>query len=258
MFFSVCASSFPGDSYDLISLSYTGMNLSSTYGISVFYDSLTITLYGQALQSQYVSVLSEIFYQTTADEPGATSRNVEFLISDGEFNATAITKVDIIPVNDPAFFSFQTRNVTFDESIQNNKLQLFESGDTLTDSDGNMLEWISLEIVSPIDVYDALMVDVSTTGLTLDYHTASENEILMLNISGRADNATYLSVLQTVAFSNVFPGIVLTSRLVEVVTYDGETESPPHTITINIQPFDDLPMCFFEEWVRMQYNTVVA
>lgn len=236
-------------------LTTNGSNLASMYGISVnSSDPLVLTLYGQALQMQYESVLSEVFYETTADEPGSSSRTIEFFISDGEFNTTATTSVNILPVNDPAFFNFQNRTINFNESTRDLVL-LFLSEDTLTDSDGNTLEWVSLEIVSPIDAYDDLMVDVGTTGLIVDYRSPSEGESLLLNISGRANNTVYIGVLQTVAFSNVFPGLDLTSREVEVITYDGETESPSHDITIDILPFDDPPMCFFGEWVSMPSHT---
>ncbi len=164
------------------------------------------------------------------------------------FSANATTTVDIVPVNDPAFLNFQSRSLIFNEATRN-EVFLFEPGDTITDSDGITLEWISLEIISPVDSYDAFAVNIGTSNLVVDYRSASEGERRLLNISGTADNATYVEVLQTVSFVNVFPGLELANRLVEVTTYDGETESPPHSITIIIQPFDDPPMCFFGEWV---------
>ena len=205
----------------------------------------TLVLSGTALQSIYELILREVYYENTADEPGATQRLVRLTIEDGVFSNSAFTTVIIIPTNDPAFFNFTTRQLVFDEASRI-PLFLFSQNDTLIDPDGGTLQWITISIVSPIDPNDALVADIQGMGLQV-YGSGGG----MLNISGEGSFRDYERVLDTVAYNNLFPGMNLTERVITVFTFDGMTESFVHLITINVTSFDDQPMCFFD-------NTLVS
>ena len=205
----------------------------------------TLVLSGTALQSTYELILREIYYENTADEPGDTQRLVQLTIEDGVFNSSAFTTVIIVSTNDPAFFNFTSRQLMFDEEVRS-PLYLFSQNDTLVDPDGGTLQWITVTIVSPTDPNDTLVADVQGTGLRV-YGSGGR----VLNISGEGDFNDYERVLSTVRYNNLFPGMNTTERVITVLTFDGMTESFVHLINISVVPFDDQPMCFFD-------NTLVS
>ena len=216
-------------------------------------DSTTLRLSGQASQASYGDILSEISYSNTADEPGNVTRQVFFSIRDERsFENFAVASVSIIPTNDRAIITFaggSPQTLRYSEFSRTN-INLFNENDTITDSDGNTLEWLILHLTPGIDSNDMLMADTGDTGLTVETTTASDGEIL-LNISGTANLSLYETVLTSVTFVNFFPGISLDNRMLQAVTFDGETQSAVHPITITISDFNDPPMCFFNERVSV-------
>ena len=198
-----------------------------------------ITLSGLALQYCYAALLSEIRFLNSADEPGLTNRSVYFSITDdSNFTSTAASFVRIIPTNDPTIFSFENRSLTFNEATRA-PIYLLMPGDTLVDSDDNALQWVVFEISPALDESDEISLDPATTELTIN------SEGSKLNISGYASFSIYEVALTNVTFRNSYLGLSLETRVVQVVTFDGETESPPTEITITIVPFDDAPVCYF-------------
>lgn len=225
-------------------LSETGRDLSSQFNITwEEEDPQTLVFSGRALQQYYEDILAEIFFQNEEDELNTTTRVVTFWITDGRFNASAQTVVEIMPTNDPAVLNFTSKTLTYVEELRQ-PLNLFELSDVLIDSDGNMLEWLSIEINPSLDDMDVLAADAGDSGLTVSLIT-SDTGNMVLNISGYAHFLTYEGVLQTVTFVNDFPGMNLTQRVIEVTTFDGMTVSPSQTIFITIDPYDDPPQCFF-------------
>lgn len=221
------------------------MALAVSYGINVIADDQYIQLSNMALQEFYQSVLSEIFFQNVADEPGNVTCIIQFEIIDNDgLSATAITVVEIQPTNDPVLFNFVNKSLTFNESIRL-PINLFDfPQDTITDFDGDLLERVTIFIVSGLDYpYDMLEANSGDTGLNVDIQSTMQN--LTLTISGVGNLSLYESVLETITYVNFFPGISLEPRLFHVVTFDGMTNSPPFVIEISIDPFNDLPMCFF-------------
>ena len=205
----------------------------------------TLVLSGTALQSIYELILREVYYENTADEPGDTQRLVQLTIGDRVFTSSAFTTVIIIPTNDPAFFNFTSRQLTFDEEART-PLYLFSQNDTLIDPDGGTLQWITITIISPSDPNDMLVADVQGTGLQINGYGGS-----MLNISGEGSFMDYERVLNTVTYNNLFPGMDTMERMIHVFTFDGTTLSFVHNITVNVTPYDDPPICFFD-------NTLVS
>ena len=139
------------------------------------------------------------------------------------------------------------RTLVFNETTRT-PVSLFEPTDNITDSDGQTLQWLSIEI-TPTYMMDMLLGDRLDTGLSLEV-TATDTGNILLNVSGEANHSTYERVLQSISFVNDFPGINTTRRLVQVITFDGTTTSPPHEIFIAVDQFDDDPMCFFNTLVR--------
>ena len=245
--------STPGSTpYDQLFLSEAGQGLATEAGISWEQpDNQTLVFRNPAPQEDYRAVLAEVFFQNLADEPGDTERDVTFFITDGDFNDTSTTTVQIRATNDPALFSFAEKSLTFFEQTRD-PVSLFAAEDTLSDSDGtDVLQWVTIAITPNIDSMDILDVSSSNDLLNVDRFTSALGNVYRLNISGEANFSVYEEVLRTVTFSNDFPGINDSTRNIEVVTFDGLNESPPHFIFLSINTTDDPPMCYFGSRVRL-------
>ena len=240
--------------FDFIFLGNDGELIADTNGINISQpDSWTLLLTNEAPQSVYQTVLSEIFFVNTADEPGKIERLIRFTIEDDTFNSTAFTFVEIIPTNDPAFFNFTIRELTFNESTRE-PVSLFSQDDILIDPDetGGVLQWITVEIVSPNDPNDTLLANDQGTGLSI-----SPNGGRLLNISGSGNFTQYEAVLDTVVYFNNFPGMNTTERIINIFTFDGMNVSFVHSITITVIPFDDQAMCYFNMLVSVSNSCPV-
>ncbi len=206
---------------------------------------------GREDQQAYDDILIEVMFENTADEPGAVTRQVLFSITDDVGRViTATASVQIIPTNDRAVITFAggPRRLVYNE-FRRQPIRLFNESDTITDSDGNALDWLSITLTPGVDINDTLSAEEGDSGLTVMNVTQPSGEVL-LNISGYASFSAYEGVLDTVTFSNVFPGLSQVDRVIQVVTFDGMTESADHTITIFIVGFNDPPMCYFGQVVR--------
>lgn len=245
-------------------ISEIGQVFASQFGIEVTEVSQhIIRLTGQAPQTDYEEILGDVMYENVADEPGDITRRVLFSITDiNDFVSTATTTVSILPTNDRAIITFvggPAQNLRYDE-LTRSPINLFNESDTITDSDGNSLEWLTIHLTPGVDPNDALAASAGSTGLTVTVVAFGDGEIL-LNVSrtvpifgspGNAELALYESVLESVTFVNDFPGVILgEQRRIEVVTFDGETMSDVHPITITIDGYNDPPMCFFNEVVSL-------
>lgn len=198
-----------------------------------------VIITGLAPVNYYIELLSQVRYVNYADEPGESNRTITFeCVDDRGFSISANTTVMIVPTNDPAVFTVTDSIVTFNEE-NGIPVTLFQSNDTLIDPDGDNLQWIIIEIRPSIDEMDVLSVDLGSSSLM---YTSGSG---FLNISGQANFSVYEEVLRTVSFNNPSPGLDLSNRTLQIVTFDGETESPPTLITITIEPFDDVAVCFF-------------
>ena len=239
---------------DMIFISEYGHDLANegNMNISVLQlDSQSISFSGQVEQSQYELVLSEVYFVNNEDEPGSRLVTVNFTITEDNFVSVATTQVEVLPTNDPVFFNFEEKSLSYREE-ERRPVNLFNANDTLSDSDGSSLESVYITIVSDlnIDPFDVLAADAGNSGLTVMADSNDRGRTLV--ISGVANFSVYESVLQTVTFANTFPGILSHQRNITVVTFDGMTSSPIHTILIDVVLFDDPPICYFDVLVSNQ------
>lgn len=232
----------------------TGISLTQMTGITgEGVESQTLLLTGEAAQGVYENALNEIMFENVADEPGSVVRQVIFTIMDRDgFISTAVTTVQIVPTNDQAILNFAggPRVLVYDEQSRL-PINLFDPNDAITDSDGDSLEWLSVILTPGIDANDRISADAGITGLVVTVSSTDDGEVFV-NISGNANFPAYESVLNSITFVNTFPGISQENRLIQVVTFDGETRSPTYTITITIGGFNDPPMCFFGQVVSVK------
>ena len=234
---------------DIIFVEEPGQLVAEQHNISITRVSMQeLLISNEAPQSVYQDILHEVYYVNTADEPGRVERTINFTINDGIFSSTAFTTVDVIPTNDPPFVNFTQQALTFNEATRS-PVNLFGQEDSLVDLDGDTLQWVTIEIVSPNDPNDVLVADVRGTGLTVNFNGSRR-----LNISGDGNFTQYEAVLSTAVYFNNFPGMDLAERVINVFTFDGMTVSFVQSVNVTILPFDDQPMCYFNTLVSVLHD----
>ena len=260
---------------DRLVLSADGSNLANNLSIAVTEGNQIISMTGEAIQSMYATILGLVNFVNNEDEPGDRSVSINFTIRDDEFVAMATSTVQLVSTNDPVFISFYpTKSLTYNEESQQ-PLFLFQN-DTLSDSDGNMLQNITISIVNIFDENDQLAAVADELTAEADELTDEASELTgeaseltgeagdsglqvtvsnssgaahTLVLSGNASLAVYEAVLRSATFINTFPGLNTYRRNITVVTCDGMTESPPHYILLDIVAFDDPSICYFGQLV---------
>lgn len=229
---------------DILMLEDSGVDLANNLSVVVNATGQLITFNGEANQSDYETLLGQVVFVNRADEPGDRNITIDYTIVDDDiFTVRATSTVQLVPTNDPVFISFYpTKTLSYQEET-GNPLALFQN-DTLSDSDGNNVENIMITIDNLFDPNDILMVDVSDSGLRVAISNES-NTAHTLTLYGNASLAVYQGVLRSVYFVNTFPGLNTAQRSIAVVTSDGVTQSPLHTVLVDIIPFDDPAICYF-------------
>ena len=238
-------------SSDIIFVSDSGKALAAIgSGIQIFQiNNYTILFNTTSSLGHYTDVLRNVIYDNTAEEPGDGTRVVMTAITDDVGNiVSAYTTINIISTNDPAIIFQGERILTFNERTRM-PLSLFYSTDTISDPDGSTLTWIYISITNETVGrfgFDMLTADYTATNLLVTNESSTT-----LNISGTASFLDYELVLQTVTFSNIYPGIEDHPRVVTVQTFDGEGPPGNLTIRINIASINDPPICYFGQVVRL-------
>ncbi len=237
---------------DRLMLQARGIDLANNLSIIVTATNQNITFHGEAGQTDYQTILGQVVFVNDADEPGNRNITIDYTLDDDILTVNATSTVQLVSTNDPVFISFYpTKALAYDEET-GQSLALFQS-DTLSDSDGDRLENVTISIDNLFDFNDMLMINVSDSGLQA-FLSNNSNTAHTLTLNGSASLAVYQAVLRSVYYVNRFPGLNTNQRNITLITRDGMTESPPQTVLVDILPFDDPPMCYFNELVSLACN----
>ena len=218
----------------------TSLIVTNTYGL--------LEISGTATAQDYIELLSTVHYFNTLKEPNVMyqERNIAVTIREGNQSSVAYITVELIPLNDPAQFSFSNRTVVFYEANRD-PVKLFEPSDIIVDPDNPdqdtaNLTYATLTLWPVMHERDTLYVDSINTQSLVIYSNSTH-----INISGVAPISEYVNILRTATFVNRRFDSPPTSRRVIVNTFDGEDNSIGPEITIMIDTVDDPPLCFFGE-----------
>ena len=96
------------------------LSLTEQFGITGIFDPTTgvLTLSGQALLSEYETVLRSVTYQNTSDNPSELTRTIDFVVNDGDIDSNPISRnVEINAENDPPVLdNIETAAVQYTEN----------------------------------------------------------------------------------------------------------------------------------------------
>lgn len=214
-----------------------------------------LRFFGSAPISDYIVAL-RVQYLNNASNPTPGPRNVEFLVSDGELSAVAVSEVLVVVVNDPPSVDLNgplSQGVDYQTSFveEGPAVNLVSSSATITDSDDAMLSSLTIRILTPANRMDENLI-VASTSSTISSRFDSESSTLFL--SGRAPITEYERLLQSVQYENVADEPSGQQRQLEVFASDGELESVPAVVTVLFVYINDPPVVILDN--RGNYSTM--
>ncbi|WP_177175901.1 Ig-like domain-containing protein [Sphingopyxis sp. YR583] len=100
----------------ILSNGSTGTINGLTYTVVDTGSTITIQLTGSATKAVYADTIESVFFESTSDNPGSTSRVINVTVNDGITNSnTAVTTISVTPVNDAPVNSMPAAGYTIAE-----------------------------------------------------------------------------------------------------------------------------------------------
>lgn len=207
-----------------------------------------IEVRGAAPLSSYAAVLQDISYFNNAGEPTEGQRVVEFVVSDGEANSSAVTTIMVLQVNDFPELLLNRGEVFVVNYVEETSAIgiVNQQSISLSDNDNTTLAFLRVAIS---DVYDGVaeilgFQDPSSDGSlddTLENNPGLREQVHTLRFS--PESSTIENFRQLISsFSYRHTGLEPTAgvRMFEIVVSDGtDMSTPPQLSAVNVTLLND-------------------
>jgi hypothetical protein len=208
-------------------LAFTDQN-----GITGSWDGVTgtLTLNGTASVAEYQTALQSVTYENSSENPSTATRTLTFQVDDGgaanNLSDPVTRDVSITASNDAPTVATSAGSTSYNTG--DNVGVAVDGGLTAADVDDANLESAQVRISSDFQSGDQLSF-VTQNGISGAYDSGTG----VLTLTGSAPSEDYQAALQSVTFltTAASPG---TSRTVEFVVNDGDTDSSVATKSIDI------------------------
>ena len=209
--------------------------LSDTNGLTISENTPTsLVLSGTKTVLSYLSIIKSIKYINNASEPTEGERLVSIIVSDGEATTEAFVFLNITLRNDPPVISITTESVSF---IENGPaIAVFPDAIQITDSDSAILSSVFVEIVNPVDQSNEYLFWNGTLNLTVN-----ENMTSALVLQGNSSTELFENALSSIYYRNEAENPSSVERQVKVIASDGNLNSTPVYIIVNIALLNSPP-----------------
>ena len=164
------------------------MSFVPQFGITGSFDSATgqLNLSGQALLSEYESVLHSIAYKNTSDSPSAVTRTISFAVNDGELSSNLLSRdIEITAVNDaPVLSNIENGPAIF---IENSAPLSITSAISTFDADDSLVQSATVSIGMNFSAGQDLLQFTDQAGIVGSYNPFSGT----LQLTGSATPVSY-------------------------------------------------------------------
>ncbi|WP_144157936.1 DUF4347 domain-containing protein [Paraburkholderia sp. BCC1885] len=198
-------------------------------GISGVYSNGVLTLTGSATIAQWQSVLESITFTNTQITPDATTRTINFSITDSAGStATATSSIAVVDVDQSPIVTTSGGATAYTAGAA---AKAIDTGVTVTDSDSTSQTGATVKI-SNVATGDTLSFSNTNSALYGNISEASYSGGV-LTLTGTATDAQYQNALEAVTFS-AGAGTTAGSRTITFQTSDGTKTSAAATKTVNV------------------------
>ena len=220
------------------------------YNITVEYNATVnvLVLSGASNISNYQTLLQTITYDNYEAMPGFPNtavRFVEFVAYDGAgYSSSARAYITFHSVNDSAIVDLNgaVEGPHSVEFIEEGEPVLIATPDlVLMDVDNQFLAYVEVSVINQLDgEYEVLTVNESFTDESIV--TTYIGGSLLITGLGLVEN--FRAALASVTYQNLKDEPDFTPRVVSVVANDGQQDSSPEYVTVNITAVNDPPRLF--------------
>ena len=226
------------------------VNQSTMGSLSADFSSGVLTLTGQATKAQYQTALQAVTYNSTSEDPTATSatRTITYSVTDANSDSTGAQtssdtrSITVTALNDAPSITASSGAAAYTE---NAGATVIDSGITVTDVDDSQIAGATVTISSGLTTGDTLALTVDS-GAMGSISAAFESGVL--TISGTATVAQYEAALQAVTFSSSSedPTANSATRTITYAVTDANSDSAgaqtsSDTRSITVTPLNDAP-----------------
>ena len=209
------------------------------FGITGSFDTVTgdLTLTGQALLTEYQTVLRSVTYNNTADNPSGLTRTIDFSINDGDNDSNLLSRdIQITPVNDAPVLSTIENAPAF--YIENGSPVGITGNLSVNDIDDTQIDSATITISSGFAPGEDVLSFTPQFGINGSFDSATGQ----LNLSGQALLSEYETVLHSVSYQNSSDDPSAANRTIEFVVNDGTDDSNPRSRDIEFTAVNDAPI----------------
>ena len=193
------------------------------------------------------TLMRGITYQNTSENPTGGDRTFSFTATDagGLTSATAVSTINVIPVNDPPVIDLDANNNTapgnnYQTSFTENgaAVAIGDVDTTITDLDNSNITSATITLTNALPS-DLLAAGTLPPGITATAYNPSTG---VITLNGSASLANYQTAIRAISFNNTSDNPSTTPRTVNVVVSDGTSNSNTATTTINVIAVNDPPV----------------
>ncbi|MCO8121379.1 DUF4347 domain-containing protein, partial [Stieleria sp. TO1_6] len=214
--------------------------------ITASYVAGTLTLSNIDSVANYQQVLRTIRYDNSSLNPDTTTRQIQFVANDGQSNSNVATANVTIAANNNAPTidldgdnSSGATGADYDTAFNEGggAVLITDSSDAiLTDVDDATLSSLTITITNLLDGgNETLTADTSGTSITASYVAGT------LTLSNIDSVANYQQVLRTIRYDNSSVNPDTTTRQIQFVVNDGQTNSNVATANVTITANNNAP-----------------
>ncbi len=213
------------------------LNFINQNGISGSWNAAThvLTLSGTASSAAYQAALRSITFSSASDDPGNSTRTIDFVASDGALSSVPATvTVSVTAVDDAPVLGGAGGSVGYTEQAAGVAVA---PDITVADADNASLSGATVMISAGFVTGDALNF-TSQNGISGSYDSGTH----VLTLTGSATVAQYQAALRSVTFSSASDNPTSAARTISFAASDGSLPGTPVSSTVNVTPVNDAPV----------------
>jgi hypothetical protein len=211
-----------------------GTNIIANYDAN----SGVLQLTGQATPANYAAVIKSVAYRNSSQDPTATERTVQLIVSDGTLTSMPIALgMRVTPLNDPPMIDLNGAGpgtgyvANFTASW--GAVGIVDQNLSVADVDNTTLAGAVIMIVNPVNgSAEQLTADISATPNISKVYDPDAHE---LRLTGTDSAANYQQVLRTVKYNNLLSDPHLADRQITFVLNDGAAVSASAISTVHLR-----------------------
>ncbi len=208
-------------------------------GIKGSWSSLTgiLTLTGTSSLINYREALRSVTYQNNSDTPSTQTREVSFIVNDGNaLSRAVIREITLIAVNDvPVLGEIEVTPLVYTE---NEAAKAITATIRATDADDLNLESAVVSISLNYQSGGDILSFTNANGISGTWNSGSG----IMNLTGKSSVANYQAALRRITYRNTSGNMSVLTRTVSVTVNDGKASATTVERQIVFKTLNDPPM----------------